>query len=579
MRRINRIIPVLIVMILIVLIGSKTVKEMVGGYKAGTKDFVDYEKNYGLNADEYSITLNNAVQNFKGITSDGHIYIDTENVAKYINSRFYWDSNELVFIYTKATEIIKAYPGEEKYYIDGAPVSMDHAPVKKINDTVYVSAEYIQKFTQCELEIYNEPNRIVVTTTWGEQPVATVEDETAMRLLGGPRSEILRYLEADEEVVVLQMEDDWSWCNVATKDGYVGWMEKEHLGKQTTKTTKAPAFEEDEFTYIKEDGRICLAWHQVTNYDASSVGSLKQALNNTQGITIISPTWFYMSDTEGNLGSIANYDYIAYAHEVGLKVWAVFQNVLQPGGTPNGNQTDKVLSYTSKREKLVSQVVEQVLTLGIDGINLDFEMILEDAGDNYIQFVRELSVACRENGICFSIDNYVPLYTRHYNRAEQAVFADYLVIMGYDEHGKFSTEAGPVASIPFVREGIEETLEIIGGDSSKVINGIPFYVGLWETGPNNYLHYDDVVMSDAASYLLKYPDKTERYYDEELGYNYGQYTSPINDLTYKIWLEDATSVEQKMKLIQEYDLAGVACWKLQQETADVWPIISSYLNY
>ena len=405
MKRINRIIPVLIVMVLIVLIGSKTVKEMIGGYKAGTKDVVDYEKNYELDENEYTVTLNNAIQKFKGITSDGHIYIDAENVAAYINSRFYWDSNEFVFIYTKATEIIKAFPGEEKYYIDGASVSMDHAPIKTIGDTVYVSLDYIQKFTQCEVDVYTEPNRIVVTTTWGEQAVMTAEEKTAMRLLGGPRSEILRYLEEGEEVAVLQVEDDWSWCNVATKDGYVGWALKEDLTKQTTKTTKAPAFDEEEFTYIKEEGRICLAWHQVTNYDASSVAALKQALNNTQGITIISPTWFYMADTEGNLGSIANYDYVAYAHEVGLKVWAVFQNVLQPGDGMNGNQTDKVLAYTSKREKLVSQVVEQVLTLGIDGINLDFEMILEDAGDNYIQFVRELSVACRKNGICLSIDN------------------------------------------------------------------------------------------------------------------------------------------------------------------------------
>ncbi len=579
MRRINRIVPVLIVMILIVLIGFKTVKEFIAGYQSGTKDFVDYEENYGLKENEYSVTLNNAVQSFKGITSDGHIYLDAENVAAHINDRFYWDSNELIFIYTKATEIIKAYPGEEKYYIDGASVTMDHAPVKKINDTVYVSAEYIQKFTQCEFEVYNEPNRIVVTTLWEEQSVAKVKEKIAMRLLGGLRSEILRYLETGEEVVILQMEDDWSWCNVATEDGYVGWMEKEYLEKAITKTAKAPAFEEEEFTYIKEDGRICLAWHQVTNYDASSVAALKQALNNTQGITIISPTWFYLADTEGNLGSIANYDYVAYAHSIGLKVWVMFSNSLQPGGTMSGSQTDEVLAYTSKREKLVSQVVEQALTLGVDGINLDFEMILETAGDNYIQFVRELSVACRESGLCFSVDNFVPLYTRHYNRAEQAVFADYLVIMGYDEYGGFSSEAGPVASVPFVREGIEETLEIIGGDSSKVINGIPFYVGVWETGPNNYLAYTDAIMSAAAGYLKKYPDRTEFYYDEELGYNYGSYTSPINDLTYKIWLEDATSVEQKMKLIQEYNLAGVACWKLQQETADVWPVISSYLNY
>lgn len=575
----NRVIPVLITLVLICVIGGITAVGLINNYKKGSTEFVDYEETYGLEKNQYAVILNNEVETYKAVQADGTVYIDAENVASYINTRFYWDSNENIFIYTKATEIIKAFPNEKGYHVGSENVSLEYEPVKTIDKKVYVAVEYIKLFTQCELETYTAPNRVVITTAWGEEDQAAVKEDTVVRYRGGYRSDILRNITANEKVTVLQTEADWSWTNVATDDGYVGWIENKYLGAAQKVTTTAPAFDEGEFTYRKEEGRICLAWHQVTNTEASSPASLEQALNNTEGITIVGPTWFYFKDTDGNLTDVATKEYVDYAHQVGRKVWAVFQNTITSTGEMSGKQTDKILSYTSKRENLISQLINRSLELGIDGINLDFEMILEEAADNYIQFVRELSVACRNNGLTFSIDNYVPLYTKHYNRAEQAKFADYLVIMGYDEYGSFSTKPGPVASIPFVRQGIEETLELIGGDSSKVINGIPFYTRVWETQGNAFFgSLDPSPMAQAKAYLQKY-DNTVMSWDAQLGYNYGYYTSPLNDHTYSMWLEDAQSIAEKMKLIKEYNLAGVACWKLQQEDADVWPVIAEGLNY
>lgn len=575
----HRVLPILITLVLICVIGGITAVGLINNYKKGSTEFVDYEATYGLEKDQYAVILNNEVETYKAVQSDGAVYIDAENVASYINTRFYWDNNENIFIYTKATEIIKAFPNEKGYHIGGETVSLEYEPVKTIDKKVYVAVDYIKLFTQCELETYTAPNRVVITTVWGDEDQASVKEDTVVRYRGGYRSDILRNITANEKVTVLQTEADWSWTNVATDDGYVGWIENKYLGTAQKVTTTAPAFDEGDFTYRKEEGRICLAWHQVTNTEASSPASLEQALNNTEGITIVGPTWFYFKDTNGNLTDVATREYVDYAHQVGKKVWAVFQNTITSTGEMSGKQTDKILSFTSKRENLISQLIARSLELGIDGINLDFEMILEEAADNYIQFVRELSVACRNNGLTLSIDNYVPLYTRHYNRAEQAKFADYVVIMGYDEYGSFSSEPGPVASIPFVRQGIEDTLELIGGDSSKVINGIPFYTRVWETqGSTFYGSLDPSTMSQAKAYLEKY-DNTVVTWNAESGYNYGYYTSPLNDHTYTMWLEDAQSIAEKMKLIREYDLAGVACWKLQQEDADVWPVIAEGLNY
>ena len=579
----SRVIPVLIILVLIIAVGSVTVISMINNYRKGSTEVIDFKEDYGLEDNEYLVVLNNEIQTFKGIEDSGTVYIDAENVAKHINDRFYWDSNEKIFIYTKATQVIKAFPDQQSYSVGGENTPLDYAPVKTIGDTVYVSVEYIKLFTQCEIEAYQDPDRLVVTTKWGELQTVSVQEDTVMRYTD-PYDEadtidlhhpIVKNVAAGESLNVVQREDGWNWTKVATNDGYVGWIENRYLGEIQTASTTAPAFEEEQFTYLKEEGKICLAWHQVTTQEASSVNNLIQALNNTSDITVVAPTWFCFDGTEGHINSIASYDYVSYAHQVGKKVWAVFQNSAYSGGEMDGINTDNILSYTSKRETLVNELIAAVLEYGIDGINLDFEMITEDGADNYIQFVRELSVACRNNGITFSIDNYVPLYTKHYDRTEQARFADYLVIMGYDEYGQFSMEAGPVASVPFVKQGIEDTLELIGGDSSKVINGIPFYTVVW----NETVPYEDTIsMPTAKEYLQKYPDSTVLSWNSELGYNYGYYTSALNGVTYSMWLEDKESIAAKLELMNQYDLAGVALWKLQQETGDVWPAISAYIN-
>ena len=579
----SRVIPVLIILVLIIAVGSVTAISLINNYRKGSTEVIDFKEDYGLEDNEYLVVLNNEIQTFKGIEDSGTVYIDAENVAKHINDRFYWDSNEKIFIYTKATQVIKAFPDQQSYSVGGENTPLDYAPIKTIGDTVYVSVEYIKLFTQCEIEAYQDPNRLMVTTKWGELQTVSVQEDTVMRYTD-PYDEadtidlhhpIVKNVAAGESLNVVQREDGWNWTKVATNDGYVGWIENRYLGEIQTASTTAPAFEEEQFTYLKEEGKICLAWHQVTTQEASSVNNLIQALNNTSDITVVAPTWFCFDGTEGHINSIASYDYVSYAHQVGKKVWAVFQHSAYSGGEMDGINTDNILSYTSKRETLVNELIAAVLEYGIDGINLDFEMITEDGADNYIQFVRELSVACRNNGITFSIDNYVPLYTKHYDRTEQARFADYLVIMGYDEYGQFSMEAGPVASVPFVKQGIEDTLELIGGDSSKVINGIPFYTVVW----NETVPYEDTIsMPTAKEYLQKYPDSTVLSWNSELGYNYGYYTSALNGVTYSMWLEDKESIAAKLELMNQYDLAGVALWKLQQETGDVWPAISAYIN-
>ena len=218
-----------------------------------------------------------------------------------------------------------------------------------------------------------------------------------------------------------------------------------------------------------------MAWHVVTNQSANE--KVLRTIADTKGLTTISPTWFTIADTNGNINSLASSQYVNYAHQSNIEVWALVRDF--DGGIGSYEESYEVLSYTSKRENLINQLIAEALQTGIDGINVDFEKISAECGEHYIQFIRELSVKCRQNGLVLSVDNYVPkTYNAHYHIEEQGKVADYVIIMGYDEHYSGSYESGSVASLNFVKEGIEATLNAV--PKEKVINAVPFFTRLWK---------------------------------------------------------------------------------------------------
>jgi len=345
--------------------------------------------------------------------------------------------------------------------------------------------------------------------------------------------------------------------------------------------TESKAFEEPVYTNISKDYEINLVWHQVTEKSAND--KLLTLLADTKGVNTISPTWFSLSDNEGNISSLADTTYVQHAHQLGIEVWGLVDNF------NDAVSTYEVLSYTSKREKLTNQLIAAAIEYDLDGINIDFEELKTEEGEHFIQFIRELSIKCRNNGIVLSIDNYVPSeFSALYNRKEQGIVADYVIIMGYDEHFATSEEPGSVASIGFVRSGIENTLLEV--PKEKVINAIPFYTRLWietpkseeeiaaETESTEYIPYNlsSEVYSMANADKLMSANQITPVWDDTTGQYYANYQ--VDGITYEMWLEEETSIEEKMKLIDEYDLAGVACWKLGLEKQSIWDTIIKYVN-
>jgi spore germination protein YaaH len=185
--------------------------------------------------------------------------------------------------------------------------------------------------------------------------------------------------------------------------------------------------------------------------------------------------------------------------------------------------------------------------------------------------VRELSVECQKKGIILSMDNYkAESYNAHYDLAEQAAYADYVVLMGYDEHYAGSS-SGSVASIGFVEDGIQKSLNYV--PKQQLINAMPFYTRIW-TESDGKTTSTAVGMQSAINNLSS--NGAVAVWDETLGQYFGSYEK--DGAVVKVWVEEDRSIEEKLKLYQKYDLAGVAAWKLGLERSSVWSVIAQYVK-
>ncbi len=557
----------LAIILLVVILSGLTILTSIVKKYSPSKEVTDYSAFYGFEQEEdVVLILDQTMLEEKGLYLDGAIYVSYNVLHSYLNTRFYWDETEEILRYTLPEGIVSVPAESTTYTFAKEEQTAEETLVHVINGEMYVSLSFVTEYTDIRYSFYEEPNRVVISDEWGEITYTVVKKSTQVRELGGIKSSILTELESGDCVFVLEKLD--SWACVCTEDGFIGYVKLTALGDTET-TTVSSSYEEPVFTRISKDYTINMAWHQVTNQTANS--QVSSVLSATNGVNVISPTWFYLNDNEGGIASLASADYVSYCHQQGVEVWALVSNL------ENADvDTTQVLSCTSSRDALVNNLISEALKYDLDGINVDFESLEGEAGTGFLQFIRELSLKCAGNGIVLSVDNYPPAaYNLFYSRQEQAVFADYIILMAYDEHYSGSEE-GSVASLSFVIQSIEDTLEEV--PASQLILGIPFYTRLWklteEEDGSCTVTSEALGMSEAEARVAA--NGATYQWLEDCGQYYAEYE--YNGSTYMVWLEDQNSLEQKLEQMKYYGLAGASFWKLGYEKNTVWNMIVKYME-
>lgn len=553
--------PVLVVLILIVLVGAAgVVSFLINRYKPGTEYMAGNE--YFNLTDENSVALiqNGELQEEQAVLIGGEPYAAYTYVESQLNSCFYWDEETKGILLTTSGGVQTLLPGDAAV----AKTPGGQPAVQQESDgTVYISLDVVKEYTDLDYAYYSDPNRVVIRNEWDGVEQATVQSDTAqVRQKGGIKSLILADVQKGDTLLYLENLDNW--CKVMTADGYTGYIQTEDIAEP--EAIEARTAKKDSYERITRDHKINLVWHQSTSTESND--AMAEMTAEMTGVNVISPTWFSVTDETGTISSLASADYVKLAHDAGREVWGLIDNFNEAFD----ETTD--LAYASVRSRIIEQLLAEAASCGMDGINVDFENLKEAGIPHYLQFLRELTSAAHAQNLVVSVDTPVPqAYTMYYQRGEQARFVDYMIVMAYDEHFAGSEEAGSVSSLPFVQQAVEEMTRVMPAD--QVICGIPFYTRVWTEKFGQSAITSEVLGMDGAKNYAKENQMTETW-DASLGQNVA--TVETSDARYTIWMEDEQSMEEKLKVIQSADLAGVAEWKLGFERADVWSLISEYIE-
>ena len=562
----KKIIPIVIAIVLIIIIGGVTFGSRILEKYSYSKERADLNAYYGITgSQEAAIVLQDEIVEEKARISDGICYLDMATIHKYLNDRFYVDGGEGLLLYTLPEDIVRNSIGSSVKETAQGSEELGYTAAIWEGDTLYVALDYIKQYTNFSYQLFTDPYRIQLTTEWPSYEVASISKNTQVRLKGGVKSEILTDVQKGDQVSVLEQMETWS--KVKTADSVIGYVENKRLtGIRSEQPIPVTDYQEPEYTSLTRDHKINLGWHVVAS--AGGNDTFNSVTANAGNLNVISPTWFKLCDNEGGYTSFASADYVQKAHDRGLEVWALIENIEYKDSI----SMYEILSSTTTRQKLIDSLMNDLITYGIDGINVDFEQLSMDCGEHFVEFIRELSVACRKNGKVLSVDNYVPRdFNDYYDRKEQGIVADYVIVMGYDEHYAGSKEAGSVASIDYVEDGIAQTVKEVPAE--KVINAIPFYTRIWETTGDG-ISSQAVDMVTAEQFISNHGITAE--WDETTCQNYGEYTS--GDSRYQVWLEDADSIKVKLNVMENYGIGGVAEWRLGFEKPEIWDVIGEYLD-
>lgn len=571
----KKLVPVCVAIVLIcIVVMVAFVPKFLDKYSY-SKERMDLTEYFGVSGEVAAIYLQDEKLEETALVREGRVYFSMDTIETYMEDRFYYNQNEMVLKYMMPDAIHTVYISDKPNVCEVSdPADVDFVAANSVdygypvvlteNDSLYLAADFVKQYCRMSYTLYTDPNRVQVFTEDDQVTMATIKKNTAARKLGGIKSPILTDLKKGDTVVVLNQMETWS--EVKTQDCVIGYVENKYLvnvAEQLRQET--PDYADPVYPAITKDYKIAMAWHQVMSTDAN--GTLAEMTANADCLNTISPTWFYMQGNEGDFVNIASADYVTRAHDRGMEVWALVEDISYDVDMYT------VLSDTQTRLKLANNLVNAVVEVGADGLNIDFEHITVECGPHFAQFLRELSILTHRNNIVLSVDNYVPEGGSYqYHREEQGIVVDYVVIMGYDEHWAGCSEAGSVASIGYVERGIQDTINC-GVPATKIINAVPTYTRVWKTDGSEVTS-SALGMQAAQDWVSKYSVPVE--WDEETCQNYGELQS--GTAIYQVWLEDAQSLQVKLNVMNNFGVAGVSMWKLGYETTDIWGLMEAYVN-
>lgn len=525
-------------------------------YVTTNKEVISYSDELYLIVEENEIEREEAVIFYNDI-----LYFSFPVVKDYIDPNIYFDEEEEILIITSKERVLRYKVDEDKASVNSKEFFIDNE-IKKIDDKIYIPIDILMKYYEVDISYYDNTKAVVLDySNIYYLPGEIIMEGAVIRTDLSIKSPIINNNLPLGSIVYIYAEYE-SWYKVRTMDGIPGFIEKKYLKINYSKDLfKVEIPKKDIF---KKKDLINLTWdytyRTVTNTDNIRV---------LPGVNVISPTWFSIMDKDGDILDKGSKEYVKKYNDLGYEIWALVDNDFNP------ELTHEILSKSSLRENLINSLLKIYIDYGFQGINLDFENVHLKTKDYLTQFVRELYPVFREAGITVSMDvtgmSTSENWSLFYDRKRLSETVDYMILMAYDQHWASSPVPGSVAQYTWVEKSILGVLEYI--PNNKLILGVPFYTRLWleKEGKTS----SKAISMDTANKFIN-ENNVKLIWDEKSLQYYGEVER--EDTLYKIWLENAKSLEMKASLIHKYSLAGIASWRKGFETEDIWDSLDRALN-
>lgn len=556
------IIVIAIVSGLVFVVGKIFESNMPSSVKISLSDY------YELPKGEAKLIVDTKESEINALVKDGKAYIPF-SIAEEMLPKLYYDVFDDIIIYTTATEKYVYKANETKYTVNDKEDSEETPSFIDESGNIFVSVDFIKTRHTIEVKFLSDPYRLVIfENDKKEYKICTLSEDVNVRTGNDKKKPILKELKRDDIIYILGNSNEGEFVKILTDDGIIGYVD---ISKLATESIKNKVFtfdrnrENEEYTSIKREGPVVMGWHQVTSKLANK--SLGAILSKVEELNVLSPTWFEVKDSSGEITDFASHDYVEKLHKLNIDVWGLLSDF-------NKSVDYKLLLGSNEnRTNLINNIMYFIKEYDLDGINIDFENVKASYAKSYIQFLRELSIKMREEQKVLSIDNYIPLeFNAHYAIKEQGILADYICVMAYDEHYSGSKEAGSVSSLDWVEKSISKTTEKVQSD--KVIVGLPFYTRIWRENSNGGLKSEAMGMTKAKQLVKQNNVKSK--WNDKLGQYYAEWQDKNDRM--RVWLEESRSITAKLKKVNRKKLAGVAFWKLGLEEKEAWNSVINWVK-
>ncbi|KGX91506.1 glycosyl hydrolase family 18 protein [Pontibacillus marinus] len=523
--------------------------------------------------EDYTMIYEEGIFNDQAVLKD-QLYIPYTFIKQQIDSSIEFDEDSSSVIITTDQKVYQMPSDSLNYYINNSEQKLSFPALKQENGSLYLASEWLQKVYPIEIRHFKDTKSIQILEHDQILQKATMratEDEDLRRMRTAPTLTSPYVAEISEGVELFIEEDTKEYFKVRTENGVAGYLKKSVVQLNGTDRIKA------EVQANKIPFKPSIEWPVHVTWDGIYQASANPTSQpDLEGVKVLSPTWFELQNGEGDIRNIASKPYVEQAHEKGYRVWALFSNAFEP------DWTQKALSTYESRQKMIKQLLQYAEIYNLDGLNLDFENVYEQDGPKLTQFARELTPLAHEAGLVVSMDitfiSESAMWSKFYERKELADAVDYLMVMAYDEHWSSSQVAGSVSSLPWVKRNLNQLLQVVPHD--RLILGVPLYTRLWkiEQGENGEKVSSESFTMEEAEKWMKERD-LEPQYDKSTGQDYVEYQVPDKPITYKMWLENETSLAKRAQLVHQFQLAGIATWSKYFADDEAWKTLDQELSH